>query len=243
MGNEQSGKTVSVVLALFNGERYLEDQLNSILLQLREGDELVIVDDGSTDGSIRIVEKAVEKYPGIRLIQGDHVGVNANFFRGIREAKGDIICLSDQDDIWYRTKLEKIRETLAAEETPVVLMHDARIVSAAMEDEGQTMFGWRPYRSGVFRNWWKNSYTGCRMAFNRAIKEMVTDAPVDIPMYDQWIGLMAEKIGKTVILEDILMDYRRHKGNVTDLKHRSLPKMMKDRIRLLIRYIQYSPRR
>ena len=242
MGND-TGNSVSVVLAMYNGEKYLRTQLSTILPQLEEKDELIIMDDGSLDQSISIVEEMANQDQRIHLVRGNHVGVNANFFRGIKEAKGDIICLSDQDDIWHENKLERIREKLVGEKMPCVLMHDAQMVSAEGEKLDMTMFEWRPYRKGVLRNWWKNSYTGCRMVINQAMKELIADAPTDIPMYDQWVGLQAERLGKTIILEEVLMDYRRHTGNVTDLKHQSIQKMMNDRIKLLVRYLIYTFRR
>ena len=232
-------KKVSVVMALYNGEKFLNGQLDSILPQLDREDELLVMDDGSTDSSLEIVRAYQKAWPQIRLMEGAHIGVNANFFRGIQEAKGDLILLSDQDDIWLPQKTAVIRNKLESEEGPVLLMHDASIVKADGLETGERMNDWRAPKRGFWTNWWKNRYTGCRMAMTKEMAPVLKGSPADLPMYDQWIGLLAERFGKVIFLDEVLMLYRRHDGNVTDMNRRGLKALIRDRAKLLARYIRF----
>lgn len=101
-------KTVSVVMATYNGEQYLREQIDSILNQTYPVYELIIQDDGSTDNTADIVRQYMEKHPFIRLYVNErNVGYNENFRRGVMHATGDLVALSDQDDIWFPQKLER----------------------------------------------------------------------------------------------------------------------------------------
>lgn len=101
-------KTVSVVMATYNGENYLREQLDSILVQSYPVYELIIQDDCSTDGTTDIVSQYIEKYPFIKLFVNEHnVGCNENFRLAAMHATGDFVAFSDQDDIWFQQKLER----------------------------------------------------------------------------------------------------------------------------------------
>jgi len=101
-------KTVSVVMATYNGERYLREQIDSILGQTYPVHELIVQDDCSTDGTTAIVRQYAEKHPFVRLYVNErNVGYNENFRRGVMHATGDLVALSDQDDIWFPQKLER----------------------------------------------------------------------------------------------------------------------------------------
>lgn len=101
-------KTVSVVMATYNGEQYLSEQIDSILTQSYPVYELIIQDDCSTDGTTSIVRQYMEKYPFIQLfVNEQNVGYNENFRRAAMHATGDFVAFSDQDDIWFPQKLER----------------------------------------------------------------------------------------------------------------------------------------
>lgn len=99
---------ISVVLCTYNGERYLRQQLDSLLGQTRLPDEIIAQDDGSTDHTLDILREYACRHPDFRILQnrGEH-GVNPNFFSALRQATGDLIAVCDQDDIWVATKLER----------------------------------------------------------------------------------------------------------------------------------------
>lgn len=101
-------KNISIVMCTYNGGRYIEEQLNSIVCQTYPIHELIIQDDGSTDNTISIIQEFIDRYPYIRLFQNqEHLGINRNFFSAMSRATGEFIAISDQDDIWFSNKLEK----------------------------------------------------------------------------------------------------------------------------------------
>lgn len=221
---------VSVVMALYNGEKYLDKQLGSMVTQLTDQDELIIADDGSTDESLTIVARYQAVFPQIRVIGGDHVGVVANFKRGILEAKGKFIFLADQDDIWLSGKVSGTLEHLERMRRPALVMHDAAFIDAEGRRLNQTLFRWRPPSKGFWKNVWKNCYTGCCMAFSCELVPYIRKMPVHIPMHDEWIGLLGEQYGFVDFLNVVMIEYRRHAENTTSGHHRSIARMAGNRV-------------
>jgi len=234
---------VSVVLALYNGIRYLKPQLDSILVQLSADDELLVMDDGSIDGSRELISAYAEKWPQIQLFTEKHCGVVQNFARGIERARGNYIFLADQDDVWEAGKVKAVCQRLRAENGPALVLHDAVFTDAEGRLLSNTLFQWRQVRTGFLKNWLKNSYMGCCMAFNRELRPYLLPVPSDLPMHDQWIGLMAERYGKVFLLQEPMLRYRRHEQSVTQDHHSNLYKMIKWRMIVLFQYIKRSIRR
>lgn len=100
-------KTVSVVMATYNGEKYLREQLDSIINQTYPIHEIIIQDDCSTDGTVAIIKEYIENYSFIKLYVNEHnLGFNQNFKTAVMRATGDFVALSDQDDVWFPEKIE-----------------------------------------------------------------------------------------------------------------------------------------
>ena len=101
---------ISVVMATYNGEKYILKQMESIRKQTQKADEVIFCDDGSTDSTLEIVEQYIKQYQlsGWRVVKGQHGGITTNFYNGVSESTGDIIFFSDQDDIWDISKIEKM---------------------------------------------------------------------------------------------------------------------------------------
>ncbi len=210
---------ISVCMATYNGERYLRQQLESILSQLSEQDaEIVIADDGSTDETLQIVESL--KDSRIRVLPaGKHLGTIYNYERALQAAKGDVIFLADQDDIWLPGKVAVVLDKL--KECDLV-MHDAYMLRQKDSQEGAwqrsgKLSDIRSYESGVVNNWWKNSFTGCCVAFRRDVLEKALPFPKNLPMHDQWLGLVAERYFKVRWIEEPLVEYRQHSSNATHI--------------------------
>ena len=210
---------ISVCMATYNGERYLRQQLESILSQLSEQDaEIIIADDGSTDETLRIVESLRDSR--IRVLPSEkHLGTIYNYERVLQAAKGDVIFLADQDDIWLPGKVTAVLDKL--KECDLV-MHDAYMLRQkdSQEDAWQRsgkLSDIRPYKSGVVSNWWKNSFTGCCVAFRRQVLEKALPFPKKLPMHDQWLGLIAERYFKVRWIEEPLVEYRQHTSNATHI--------------------------
>ena len=162
---------ISVCVAAFNGEKYIEEQILSVLRNLDSQDEIIISDDGSSDRTRRIVDDLAEKDRRIRIIDGPRKGLIKNFENAIVHSKGDIIFLCDQDDVWKDNKVKTVLDIFGNTDCTLV-MHDACIVDANLRISGCSFFEFKKCKKGYWRNLIKNSYIGCCMAFKRSIRIM-----------------------------------------------------------------------
>jgi glycosyltransferase involved in cell wall biosynthesis len=223
---------ISVCMAVFNGERYLEEQLRSILVQLANDDEVIIVDDCSLDGSVDLIRHTDD--PRITLLQNEtNSGPTASFERALFLAKGKYIFLSDQDDIWEPGKVA-IMCGIFNSSNSLVVVSDARVVDAHRKILAESLFRLRRSRPGFWRNLYKNGFVGCCMAFRCEAKSFLLPFPTAISMHDEWIGLCSSVAGHVEFTGHKLIDYRRHTANATHLKHGSLASMLRKRLTLLL---------
>lgn len=227
---------ISVCMATYNGEKYLEEQLKSIILQLNPTDEIIISDDGSTDNTLDLVKKYQDKFSNIKFINGPQKGVVKNFENAINFAKGDIIFLCDQDDIWYENKVEIVLKYFENKDTYLIL-HDANIVNCFGEKIENSFFQHRHSKKGIIRNIWKNSYLGCCMAFRKEVIRKALPFPEKIEMHDWWLGIITEKYWSTYLITDKLIGYRRHGNNVSSFHHHPLKKMLINRIYIIYKLL------
>lgn len=223
---------ISVAMAVFNGEKYLKDQISSILVQLKENDELVISVDESSDNSFEILKQLSKEDPRIKLIKGPNKGVIKNFEKAILNCTGDYIFLSDQDDLWEKDKILKVSSYLKNEDI-VLVLHDAKVADKDLNVICESFFKLRKSKPSILKNIFKNSYIGCCMAFKSKLKKKILPFPKSIPMHDQWIGLIAKKYGKVKFLKEPLIIYRRHEQNNTELYHSSFKNMITWRFNII----------
>lgn len=232
---------ISVCMATYNGEKYLLRQLESILPQLEENDEIIIVDDASHDNTVFLISMLGDKR--IHLIRNpSNLGVIKSFENSISQATGDLIFLCDQDDIWFKDKVKRV-VSIFNEEDIDILVHDGVIINnnykMLYKSITEKRLNWGP---GVLRNILQNNYHGCFMAFRSNVAHSVLPMPSNIDMHDMWIGIYGELLGfKAKFISDKLMYYIRHGGNLSDFKRRSIVKVLKARmlliLNLLIRYL------
>ena len=220
--------TISVAMATYNGEKYIKEQIDSILHQLGKNDELVISDDGSTDGTLSILASYSDSR--IKIFKGPGLGVKQNFANAIEKCNGRYIFLADQDDIWIDDKVNKILRVFEKEKCSCVIHVAIVFNSNNGEIITDSFYKLRKSKNGVIKNIWKNSYIGCCMAFDSKMKNKILPIPNDIEMHDQWIGLLNDKYGKNIFIDDKLLKYRRHNDNVSSLSHHKLSKMIRNRI-------------
>ena len=220
---------VSVAMATYNGEKYIREQIESILINLKENDELVISDDGSKDATRSIIAEFQKIDKRVKIFDGPKNGVKQNFANAIQKCQGEYIFLSDQDDIWDKEKVEKVLNAFDKEKCTLVI-HNCEIVNENLEKSGKTFFEFRNSGKGILKNIWKNTYIGCCMAFKSEIKNRILPIPNDIEMHDQWIGVINERYGKSYFLDECLIKYRRHDSNVSQMKHYGVGRMIKNRI-------------
>ena len=225
---------ISVVMATYNGEKYIEEQIKSILVNLKERDELIISDDGSIDKTKKIIKKLQKDDKRIKLVEGPRKGVKKNFEKAISLAKGEYIFLSDQDDIWEDNKVEVILKAFFENPETTLIVHDAIVFDNDSQNIiYESFFKYRKSGRGVIKNIYKNTYIGCCMAFSKKIKEYILPIPNNIEMHDQWIGIINDVKFKTKFIEQKLIKYRRHNDNVSQMKHYKIKKMLVNRIVLI----------
>ncbi|MDR1734369.1 MAG: glycosyltransferase [Oscillospiraceae bacterium] len=214
--------TVSVLLAAcLPNEAWFKEQLDSILPQLADADELLVSDDSPPEN--RRAEQITAQYaaenPRIHYVTGPHQGTaTANVEHLLRLAKGEILVLSDQDDVWNPEKLEAIRKAFAENPEALCVLHDAAQTDTCLNVTVPSLFHARGVKLGIIHNLLKNGYQGSCMAVHRALLKTALPFPKGLPMHDQWLGLSAEIEGGSVLLPQVLLYYRRHPGAVTGRK-------------------------
>ncbi|GHN00386.1 alpha-L-Rha alpha-1,3-L-rhamnosyltransferase [Cytophagales bacterium WSM2-2] len=200
---------VSVCMATHNGAAFIREQIDSILGQLHDGDELVISDDNSTDETLGIIHSFNNNQ--IRLLSGRKFGSPAkNFEYALTQCGGEIIFLADQDDIWRDQKIIVMCKTL--KDCDLVVC-DCRIADEKLNTIAPSFFERNRSKKGLVKNFYKSSFVGCCMAFNRKVLVKSLPFPSGISMHDQWIGLIAQKYFTVKFIPQILVDYRRHGRN------------------------------
>lgn len=209
---------ISVCMTTFNGERYVLEQVASILQQLPGSAndaslaEIIIADDGSSDRTLDVLRNLNDCR--IRIIEAtsQKLGPIYNLERALKVAQGDYIFLSDQDDIWLPGKVSTMLSLLEQND---LVMHDAVLLKNGAYAERLSEI--RKFRKGVLKNWLKNSYTGCCMAFSRNVLKASLPFPRKLPMHDQWIGIVAEKKYSVSFIDEPLIAYRIHENNATQI--------------------------
>ena len=222
---------ISVVMAVYNGEKFITEPIESILHQLSEFDELVISVDPSSDKTNEILN-GYKDNKQVVLYQGQGKGLIENFENAIRNASNEYIFLCDQDDVWLDDKVEKVLEVFEKTNADLVI-HDAKIVNERLEIIQNSFMESRKSNRSFIKNIVKNTFIGCCMAFRKDFVKTILPFPKDIPMHDQFIGLLALKTGKVSVINEPLLLYRRHGENASNEHHATIMQMIKWRISIL----------
>jgi cellulose synthase/poly-beta-1,6-N-acetylglucosamine synthase-like glycosyltransferase len=206
---------ISVCMATYNGERFVRQQLESILSQLSSSDEVIVVDDGSTDSTLSIIEALRD--PRITVHRNErNLGVIATFDRAITLANGDIIFLSDQDDVWEPQKVNAVTQYFESHPQTTLVLSDASVIDDAGRIIQPSFFMARGgFSASLTSNLWKNKFLGCVMAFRAAMRSRVLPIPSETPMQDMWIGIVNRMHGEVAFLPQPLIRYRRHSHNLS----------------------------
>lgn len=233
---------ISVCMATFNGAKTIKRQLLSIIKQLNNDDQIIIVDDKSSDETCTIITNIKNKYfKNIVIEQNkENIGPIRGFEKAILMAQGNYIFLSDQDDIWNPDKVAKVM--LAFSKGADLVVHDGVVVDGNLKviDKSWNHYNHNELNQGLIANTVRNGYTGAMMAFSKQLSELAVPFPIDIPMHDQWLFDIAkmEKL-KITVIDEPLMQYVRHGNNVTGIKKRNKLIMLKDRLLLVKEIIKY----
>lgn len=227
---------ISVALAAYKGEQYISEQIDSILSQLGENDELIVSDDYPEGKTREIVEKYQSLDKRVRYIEGEGKGVVRNFENALKACSGDIIFLSDQDDVWMNNKVELVMKEFS--NGADLVLHDASVTDSVLNITEPSFFAVHGSNASFFGNMARNSFVGCCMAFTKEVMHESLPFPKALPMHDWWIALVAMKKKRNVVLlAEPLIKWRRHSETVTGGKTSVLQKIMW-RIRILLSLIK-----
>lgn len=211
---------VSVAMAVYNGETYLREQIDSIMCQLSGDDELVVSYDESKDKTLKILTDYVEKDNRVKVFKNPYKpGVVKNFQNAVEHCTGDIIFFSDQDDVWMADKIETVVKEFADPHVAVVF-HDASVTDAGLNVTKPSTFKLRGgARETTLGNLFRLSYIGCCMAFRADYKPVVVPIPTIYRSHDWWTGCLLG-IGRTKMkaIHKPLIYHRNHGDNVTPNK-------------------------
>lgn len=226
---------ISVCMATYNGSKFIKEQLDSILPQLSEDDEIIVSDDGSTDGTLEILANFHDERVKVFLNEGRH-GVVPNFENALSKASGDIIFFSDQDDIWASKKVKIMLNELRDAD---LVVHDALIMDGEDNVSNVNYFSIRHPHKGYWHNLWENCFVGSCLAFRREMLPYVYPFPKHILWHDMWIGLVVSKKGRVKFIDDKLLYYRRHGGNASATGEKSTFSLWK-KIKYRTQMLYYS---
>jgi glycosyltransferase involved in cell wall biosynthesis len=203
---------ISVCIATYNGDKYIKEQIDSIINQLDKNDEIIISDDGSSDNTIKIIESYNDKR--IVLYKNSFKNVVLNFEYAIDKSKGDYIFLSDQDDIWHKDKVKSFLDCFLKNSQVTLLISDFQIIDKnGLNLDG--VYNKNEFSSSLVKNLIVNNFIGCAMAFTSSTKNVIMPFPNNIAMHDWWIGTCSKLNGEVKFIDKKLHSYRRHSSNLT----------------------------
>lgn len=226
-------KKVEILLATFNGEPYLSEQLDSILSQDTQNWHLTASDDGSSDRTVEILDAYAQTYPEKikRVVSGRQFhNARDHFFWLMEQCDADYIQFCDQDDVWHPDKLRLLQEALEEAEaaygadTPLLAFSDQAVVDKNLELIAPSMMVLQQQDSRAldYRNLlYQNVVSGCTMAINRPLAKLAagcTDTQ-QVIMHDWWLALTAARFGKMVYVDQATIDYRQHGDNSVGAKN------------------------
>lgn len=225
-------KHVEILLATFNGEPYLSEQLDSILSQDAANWHLTVSDDGSTDQTLQILDAYVQMYPGkiTRVVSGKQFhNAKEHFLWLMEQCQADYIQFCDQDDVWHPNKLRLLQQAMEEAEAvygsavPLLVFSDQAVVDRELRLIAPSFMQLQrqnpnalDYRSLLFQN----VVSGCTMAINRPLARLASGCrnPWQMMMHDWWLALVAAKFGKVVYIDQTTIDYRQHSSNSVGAK-------------------------
>ena len=221
-------KKVEILLATYNGERYLREQLDSILNQDYESWVVRACDDASTDESYNILKEYEGKYPDKFILTRNEMGFGSakkNFMNLIKSSTCDYIMCCDQDDVWLPNKISLTLQTMREQEqddTPVLVHTDLKVVDSNLNVLSESFFEHSNFRREFKLNeiLIQNFVTGCTMMMNRpmvALMQRVDDCD-NILMHDWVASILATSVGKVVFVDVPTMLYRQHAINSVGAK-------------------------
>ena len=247
---------IDILLATYNGEKYIGQQIDSIRCQTYGDWQLLIHDDGSSDNTISIVKELSLKDSRIRLIEDGvvHLGVAKNFIHLLQYSTSPFVMFCDQDDVWLPNKIELTLSKMKTEEDikmrPILVHTDMQVVDSSLQVIASSF--WKqmrllPQYNSYYDLLACHNANGCTILLNGMAKQEILRNPSTAPMHDIWAALAvaAHKDGLVTYIEDCTMLYRQHENNVVGSHNTSVFTLMKKivHLRTIMLHIWNSPRR
>jgi len=211
-----NNKLVSVVMCTYNGEKYLKEQLESILHQTYKNLEIIIVDDCSTDTTISIIKQYMKIDDRISFFQNqDNLGFLKNFEKALPLSNGSYIALADQDDIWKENKIEiflkNIQNNMLIYSDAIIIDKDSKVVGTQLIQPTNLLCAGKCNKI-FFLN---NVVSGNTLMFNKELLPYLLPFPKNITYHDSWIAYVASTYGSITFTSESLTYYRRYTEQVT----------------------------
>lgn len=216
MNGKENLPLISIALCVYNGERFLREQLESLVKQTYRHIEIIAVDDCSTDSSLEILREFAAAYPFLHIIQNEkNLGYTKNFEKALSLCRGEWVALSDQDDIW---ELDKLSQQAAGIGAHTLIYHD----SAFIDEEGKAL---NKKMSDVINLYqgdqpevflFFNCVSGHTCFFRKELLKEVMPFP-DGLFHDHWIAYVATNLGSIKVIPECLVRYRQHSSTSTDI--------------------------
>lgn len=232
-------KKIDILLAVFNGEKYIHQQIESIMNQTYKEFHLWIRDNHSEDRTVEVVQKLIDRYPTqITLLRSPfNVGIIGNFSALIEQSQADYVFFSDADDVWLSQKVEKTikkmqdLEARYGKQTPLLVHTDLSVVDAHLNMIHPSFWKYSFLKPALphtlCRQLIQNQITGCTVMINRSLIEIAAPIPREAKMHDWWLGLCIAAFGKLDYLNEPTLLYRQHGKNDTGAKPYNLRLLFK----------------
>lgn len=240
---------VNVLMSTYNGEKFIREQIDSILKQKDVDVQLLIRDDGSMDHTIEIINEYAKRFPNVYAYMGENLGVGKSFMELLKNApKAEYYAFADQDDVWLEDKLSRavgiIQKTEKSDLAKRANEMDLKPVlygsNQKCVDENLKFLNYRYKRSprgDMFQAISQNKVSGCTMVMNQALREELlkeshypTDKTLDLRIHDTWCMIVSNIVGEFVWDKESRILYRQHKNNVVGAKKRTKIEIIKDKI-------------
>lgn len=196
---------VSVLLATFNGEKYIEEFLDSLANQVGVEVNLYVSDDGSTDRTLEIIETFINKFKTVKFLEGPKIGPSRNFLHLLQNARGNFFSFADQDDIWLPEKLLRSVQAIDSADHPCLF-------TSSVADFNGSRISRKPFRLPL--SIMRNNSQGCTMVFNSELRSLLLNLNAkDLIMHD-WVALILAQIhGQVIFDQNSYVHYRLHQNN------------------------------
>jgi glycosyltransferase involved in cell wall biosynthesis len=225
--DDSSAPLISVVLATYNGEKYLREQLDSIFSQDYSNFEVIASDDCSSDATVEILDEYSKRYNLCWSVNERNLGFIRNFEGVMLKAGGEYLALCDQDDLWLSDKLS-VLSNLLIEKDALLVYSNAELIDGegvSLNQDIWTSSRTIPERCASHEVFYLNNYvTGCTVMFRRELLELVTPFPICI-CHDWWLAYVSSYYGRIAWTERQLVKYRQHGANVIGARRLSRNKL------------------